>query len=147
MSPKTYSHFFRKPLAKLLLLLTFAISVNLLAGYIAVWLRFPTLWGGGQIFMEYVLPIHMTWAFAHWPSLILISIVLSLLPNWDSKQIERFRIICVCLFLILLYGISEKIPFALFPAVDLLVVFFFSIIIFPPSYKENPKLTILWSSS
>jgi len=48
----------------------------------------------------------------------------------------------VSLFLILLYSVIEKVPFALFPAVDLLIAFFFSLIIVPPTYKENPVLTI-----
>lgn len=142
MNSETYRHFFRKPLAKLLLLATFVINVNLLAGYIAVWLRFPTLWGGGKIFIDYALPINMTWAFAHWPSLILVSIALTRLPHWDAKNIKRFRVICLGLFLVLLYGVSEKIPFALFPAVDLITALFLSFIIVPPTYKENPKLTI-----
>ena len=142
MNSETYRRFFRKQPVKILLLITYAITVNLLAGYIAVWLKFPTLWGGGQIFVEYALPIHMTWAFAHWPSLILISIALSLLPNWNAKQTERFRIICLGSFLILLYGINEKVPFALFPAIDLITALFLSFIIVPPTYKENPKSVI-----
>ncbi len=88
------------------------------------------------------MPIGMTWGLAHWPSLILISIPLLLIPHWNAKQVKHFRLICAALILILLYGVIEKIPFALFPTVDLFTAFFFSLFIAPPSYKENPVLTI-----
>lgn len=43
MDFQAYQSFFRKPPAKLLLLVIYIISVNLLAGYSAVWLDFPSL--------------------------------------------------------------------------------------------------------
>ena len=141
MNPLICQQFFRKTPAKFLLFISYFISVNLLAGYCAVWLRYPSLWGGGNVFYEYGMPIGI-WGLSHWPSLILISIPLLLIPHWNTKQINRFRAICISLFLILLYGVIEQIPFALFPAIDLLTAFFFSFVIAPPTYKENPKLTI-----
>ena len=134
---------FRKTPAKLLLLFFYFISVNLLAGYIAVLLNFPSLWGNSHVFGEYAIPIGMTWGIAHWPSLFIVGIPLLLLPEWNAIAIRRFRAICIGLFLILTYGVNEKIPFALFPAIDLLTAFFFSLIIVPPTYKENPVLTIV----
>ena len=142
MNAHSYRQFFSKTPAKILLLVVFIISVNLLSGYVAVWLRFPSLWGTSNIFFEYAFPLNLTWGFAHIPSFVLISIPLFLLSSWNQTQIQRFRIICVGLFLLLLYGVMEKVPFALYPAVDLFVAFFFSLIIVPPNYKENPKLTI-----
>ena len=142
MNSVTYKELFHKTSIKVVLLLAYLISVNLLSGYIAVWLRFPSLWGNSQIFLDYSMPLGMTWASAHIPSMILVSIPLLLIPHWNAKQINRFRMICLCLFLILIYGVLEKIPFALFPAVDLFVAFFFSLAIVPPSYQDNPKLTI-----
>lgn len=88
------------------------------------------------------MPIGITWGLAHWPSLVLISVPLLLVPHWNAKQIKRSRIICVALILILLYGVIEQIPFMLFPKIDLFTAFFFSLIIAPPNYKENPVLTI-----
>ena len=142
MNLEVYEGIIRKPTAKIFLLVVYIISVNLLAGYIAVWLRFPSLWGGGNIFQEYAMPFGMTYAMSHWPSIILVGIPLLLLPGWNANQIRRFRLICFVLFLILIYGVFETVPFALFPAVDLFVAFFFSIIIVPPTYKEDPLLTI-----
>lgn len=142
MKTSAYQAFFRKSSAKFLLFLTYIISVNLLAGYCAVWLKFPSLWGSSKIFLEYAMPIGMTWALAHWPTLVLVSIPLLLIPHWNTKQITRFRIICIGLSLILSYGVIEKVPFALFPTIDLLTAFFFSLIIAPPSYKENPVLSL-----
>jgi len=141
MNTPAYQAFFRKNPAKFLLFLSYFISVNLLAGYCAVWLRYPSLWGGGNVFLEYGMPIGI-WGLSHWPSLILTSIPLLLVPHWNTKQIKRFRTICVGLILVLLYGVIEQIPFALFPAVDLFSAFFFSLIIAPPNYKENPVLTV-----
>ena len=141
MSSKTYQAFFRKTQAKLLLFIAYFISVNLVAGYCAVWLRYPSLWGGGNVFLEYGTPIGI-WGLSHWPSLLLISIPLLLVPHWNTKQIRRSRIMCVGLILVLLYGVIEQIPFALFPTVDLFIALFFSLIIAPPNYKENPVLTI-----
>lgn len=142
MNSNRYKALFLKIPVKISLLLVYLVSVNLLAGYVAVWFRFPSLWGNSQIFLDYSMPFGLTWASAHIPSMILVSILLLRIPNWNEKQIQRFRIICLSLFFILIYGVLEKVPFALFPAVDLLVAFFFSLIMVPPSYKENPKLTI-----
>lgn len=142
MNVQAYRQFFSKTPVKILLVVIFIISVNLLSGYIAVWLRFPSLWGTSKIFFEYAFPLNLNWGLAHIPSFLLLSIPLFLLPGWNQGQIQRFRISCVCLFLLLLYGVMEKVPFALYPAVDLFVAFFFSLIIVPPNYKENPKLTI-----
>lgn len=142
MNTESCRQFFSKIPAKILLLVVFIISVNLLSGYIAVWLRFPSLWGSSNIFFEYAFPVHLAWGLMHIPSFVIIGLLLLLLSSWNQSQIQRFRITCICLFLILLYGVMEKIPFALYPAVDLLVALFFSLIIVPPSYKENPKLAI-----
>ncbi len=142
MNSVTYKDLFHKTSIKVALLLAYLISVNLLSGYIAVWLRFPSLWGNSQVFLDYSMPLGMTWASAHIPSMILVSVPLLLIPRWNAKQINRFRMICLSLFLILIYGVLEKIPFALFPAVDLFVAFFFSVFIVPPSYQDNPKFTI-----
>ncbi|MBL1141221.1 MAG: hypothetical protein HND53_04235 [Proteobacteria bacterium] len=142
MNSETYKTLFYKKSVITLLLLSYLISINILAGYIAVWLKFPSLWGNSQIFLDYAMPFGLTWALAHWPSMVLLSIPLLLLPHWNAKSIQRFRLICLCLFFILIYGVIEKIPFALFPAVDLFVALFFSLIIVPPDYKENPKLVI-----
>lgn len=141
ISPR-YQAILRKTPTKVLLFIAYVISVNLLAGYCAVWLRYPSLWGGSNVFYEYAMPIGMTWGLSHWPSLILVSIPLLLIPHWNTNQIRRYRIICIGLILILLYGVFEKIPFALFPTVDLFIAFFFSLIIAPPNYKENPVLTV-----
>jgi len=142
MNLETYKRFFSKPAAKIILLFVYVISVNLLAGYLAVLLKFPSLWGGGDTFQDYAMPIGLTWAMAHWFSFIPLSIPLLLMSDWNVTWIRRFRIFCLGMFLILLYGVIEKVPFALFPAVDLFVAFFFSIIIVPPTYKENPVFTI-----
>lgn len=142
MNSASYKSLFEKVSIRVIFLLIYFVIVNLLSGYIAVFLRFPSLWGNSQIFFDYAMPLNLTWAFAHWPSMIMVSIALFSLPHWEAKSIQHFRSICLSLFLILIYGVLEKIPFALFPAVDLFVAFFFSLIIVPPTYKENPKLVI-----
>ncbi len=142
MNSDIYKAIFRKTAVKTTLLLIYVISVNLLAGYVAVWLNFPSLWGISNVFGEYATPLFMTWGLAHWPSLILLGLPLLLIPDWKANQIQRFRVICLSLFVILIYGVLEKIPFALFPAIDALVAFFLSLIIVPPNYRENPKLII-----
>ncbi len=142
MDSVRYNNIFRKTSVKIVLFFVYFITVNLMSGYVAVWLKFHTMWGNSQVFLDYAMPIGLTSAMAHWPSLIMVSIPLLMIPNWNSTQLKRFRIICVTLFLILLYGVMGKIPFALFPAVDLFVAFFFSLIIVPPTQKENPVLTI-----
>lgn len=142
MNSITYRNLFHKTAVKFGVLIIYLISVNLISGYIAVWLRFPSLWGNSQIFIDYAMPLGLTWALSHWPSMILVSIPLLRLVHWNARLINRFRIICLSIFLILIYGVIEKIPFALFPCVDLIVAFFLSLVIVPPSYKENPKLTI-----
>jgi len=142
MNSQTYNGFFRKRVAKFVMLFIYLIAVNLLAGYCAIWLRYPSLWGGSNVFLEYAMPIGMTWGLSHWPSMVLTSIPLLLVPHWNVKQVNRFRIICIGLILVLLYGVIEQVPFALFPAVDLFTALFLSLIIAPPNYKDNPALTI-----
>jgi len=135
-------YFFGKVYGKITLFLFYVVVVNLLAGYAAVFLKFPSLWGSSEIFLEYAMPFGMTWAMAHCPSLLLISLPLLELAHWDTKKLRRFRGVVFMLFLLLLYGVIEKIPFALFPAVDLLVIFSISLIVFPPSLRNNPVISI-----
>jgi hypothetical protein len=142
MTLNRYKEFFCNVYVKIIVLMIYIISVNLLSGYLAVGFKFPSLWGNSQIFLDYAMPFGLTWALAHWPSIIIFTIPLLMLPHWNEKLVQRFRVICLSLFLILIYGVIEKIPFALFSAVDSLTAFFISLLIRPPCYKETPKLVI-----
>lgn len=142
MNSEKHRQFFGKTRGKLLLALVYFTSINLLAGFAATWLKFPSLWGNSQVFDEYAIPILMTWGTAHWPSLLLVGIPLLNIYRWSALSIRRFRLACVVVFLLLMYGVKERFPFALFPAVDVFVAFFFSLVIVPFSYKENPVLTV-----
>ena len=125
---------------KIVFLLIYMIAANLLSGFIAVWFRFPSLWGNGEVFIDYAQPVSFTYALSHWPSLLLLAVPIIKMPDWNVMQIRRFRKICVISFLLLSYGLLEQIPFALFSAVDLFLVFAISLIILPPTLKQNPVI-------
>ncbi|MBT7952045.1 MAG: hypothetical protein HN764_10510 [Gammaproteobacteria bacterium] len=137
MSDK-YRQFFRKTPVKIILLIIYLGGANLLAGFVAVWFRFPSLWGNGEVFIDYALPVNFTYALSHWPSLLLCAAPIMQMADWNTRQIRRIRKICLILLLVIAYGLIEKIPFALFPAIDLLFVFIISLLIAPPTLKENP---------
>ena len=62
------------PWALLLLWVAFAC---LISGAVAEVLRLPPLWGAGNRFMEYGLPLPLTWGMLHWPSLGLFGLLLT----------------------------------------------------------------------
>ncbi|MFT5727058.1 MAG: hypothetical protein ACI8PB_001190 [Desulforhopalus sp.] len=73
----------------------FLIVVNLACGFIAVEFRYPSLWGVSDVFKEYALPLHLSWAIAHWPSMLILCVLLFRMRDWDEAQITKIR--CVLL--------------------------------------------------
>ena len=118
----------------------FLLSVNLLSGWIAVVLRFPSLWGNTSgIFGEYATPLPFAWGFIHWLTMLPLALLIAGMPVWDKKLVVRFRIIAaICLGIALFieidwgYGKLNKIPFTLYAIVDLAVALFISLGFFTP---------------
>ena len=137
---------FAKTASKVALACVFFTSVNLLAGLVAVQLRFPSLWGNSQVFGEYAMPVTYSWALTHWPSGLIVGASLLSLHRWSIQYVTAFRIACIAIFLGLLYWVTERLPFALFPAVDVFVGFVFSLLIVPLRFKENPIFTTVVGS-
>lgn len=118
----------------------FLISVNLLAGYVAIRLDYPSLFNVNASFWEYAIPLPFGWGMAHLPSMFIYGIPLLFLRKQQKKYTRNFRIICVCSFLILLLELDNKNPFLLYPKIDALVAFVFSLLVIPPNRKDNPVL-------
>jgi len=116
----------------------FSVIACLLAGYIAITFRYPSLFNVTASFAEYATPLPFYWGMLHIPSLLVFGAPLVLLSKNQTKYIRYFRIFCICIFLILLLELNNKIPFLLFPKIDAFVALIFSVFIFPPSNKENP---------
>ena len=124
---------------RVLIFIIFIISVCLLAGYVAVKFRYPSLFNAEPSFAEYAIPHLFSWAFVHLPSMAIYGFPLLFLPRIHKKYTRYFRIICICSFLLLLLlELDEKIPFLLFPKIDALVALILSFFVLPPNQKDNP---------
>lgn len=126
-------------LARLLLAALFLLLVNLLSGLLAVELRYPSLWGGSDVFHEYAYPALYNWALLHLPSMLLLALLVFRLPTFTLSQVRRCQLLLllglVVLFFVevkLPYGRLRHIPFALFLIVDVLLVLLFSLLFYPP---------------
>lgn len=120
--------------------LIFLLSVSLLAGYIAIKLRYPSLYNVTASFSEYAIPLPFNWGMLHIPSMIIYGIPLLVLPVLQDKYTQYFRVFCICSFLLLLLELDNKVPFLLFPKVDALAALIFSLVVVPLSSKNNPAL-------
>lgn len=123
---------------RVLIFIIFIISVCLLAGYVAVEFRYPSLFNVKASFAEYAFPHLFSWALIHLPSMAVYGSPLLFLPKVDEKYTRYFRIFCIVSFLLLLLEFDEKIPFLLFPKIDALVALALSFFILPPNRKDNP---------
>ena len=133
---------------RVLTFIVFVISVNLLAGYIAIYFNYPSLWNVNPDFSEYALPVPFTWALAHWPSMLIFGVPLLLVSTTQTKSIYRYRLVCAVTFLLCLLELDAKIPFLLFPKIDAMMAFVFSLFIVPPNRQDNPLLApIVWGAS
>ena len=114
----------------------FLIVVNLACGLIAVEFRYPSLWGGRDVFKEYALPLHLSWAIAHLPSMLIMCVLLFRMPEWDEAQITKIRCVflvgvALCIAIEFIYGGGKfhRIPFVLFVLVDLSVAYALSLLL------------------
>lgn len=119
--------------------LAYLLAVNLLAGWLAVELRYPSLWGGSDVFAEYALPLPYGWAMAHWVSMLPLAFVVAALPGWPEQRLLRLRwTLLALLALVALVEVDwtyfklERIPFMLFFAVDLSLALLLSLVFRPP---------------
>ena len=114
----------------------FLIVVNLACGFIAVEFRYPSLWGGSDVFEEYALPLHLSWAIAHWPSMLILCALLFRMREWDEAQITKIRyvflvgiVLCIAIEFIYGGGKFHRIPFVLFVLVDLSAAYALSLLL------------------
>lgn len=114
----------------------FLIVVNLACGSIAVEFHYPSLWGGSDLFIEYALPLHLSWATAHWPSMLILCVLLFRMRGWGEAQITKIRCvllagIALCIAIEFIYGGGKfhRIPFVLFVLVDLSVAYGLSLLL------------------
>jgi len=119
---------------------TFLICVNLLAGYLAIEFRYPSLYNVKASFAEYAVPLPFYWGFAHIPSMLIFGIPLLLFSELQEKHKRYLRTFFVFSFLLLLLELDKKIPFLLFPKIDAVTALIFSLVLSPPNRKENPVL-------
>ncbi len=119
--------------------LAFLLAVNLLAGWLAVELRYPSLWGNQEVFAEYAWPLPYGWAMVHWVSMLPLAFLVAALPGWPQQRLVRARWILLGLLAAVLfvevdwqYGRLNRIPFLLFFAVDFGLALLISLAIRPP---------------
>ncbi|MCW8965017.1 MAG: hypothetical protein OQL16_14575 [Gammaproteobacteria bacterium] len=125
---------------RVLTFIAFVIFVNILAGYTAIYFDYPSLWNVDPDFSEYALPVPFTWALAHWPSMLIFGVPLLSVSITQTRSIYRYRLISTAVFLLCLLELDAKIPFLLFPKIDAMTAFLFSLVIAPPNRQHNPVL-------
>ncbi len=106
--------------------LFFLVAVNWTAGALAVEFRYPSLWGRSDVFVEYAYPLPLSWALAHLATMIPLAWATWRSWDWEPSQVLRLRIglllgLIASASLDLIYGGGRwhRIPFILFPLVDL----------------------------
>lgn len=125
---------------RVLVFVIFLFIVSLLAGYVAIKLRYASLYNVTASFAEYAIPLPFYWGMLHIPSMLIYGVPLLALSVLREKFIKYFRVFCICSFLLLLLELDKKIPFLLFPKIDALIALIFSFALVPPSREENPVL-------
>ncbi len=128
---------------RLFIFCLFIVSSALFAAYLAISLRFPSLYNVSASFAEYAIPLPFYWAFTHIPFMLIYGVPLLLLHKTAGRFVNYFRLFCLGSFFILLFTIEHKIPFLLFPTVDAITAVIFSLILLPPNKIDNPKLTAI----
>lgn len=125
---------------RLLLAIVYLVSVNLLSGFLAEALDYPSLWGrSGSVWGEYAIPLPFTWALAHLVSMLPMALLIAGLPLWPKIWVIRARWILIAALIVLFfaevklpYGRLRHVPFYLFLAVDAAVALLLSLLIYPP---------------
>ena len=119
-----------------IVIFVFLIVVNLACGFIAVEFHYPSLWGGSDVFKEYAFPLHLSWAGAHWPSMLILCVLIFRMREWNEAQISKIRCvflagIALCIAIEFIYGGGKfhRIPFVLFVLVDLSAVYVLSLLL------------------
>lgn len=117
----------------------FLIAVNLICGLVAVEFRYPSLWGNINVFEEYAYPMPLSWAMAHWPSMLLMSVLLFRLSSFSEAQVTKTQIgliagigLCIAIEFVFGGGKFHRIPFILFVLVDLSLVFVLALLLYQP---------------
>ena len=126
----------------------FLVAANLICGFIAVEFRYPSLWGGSDVFNEYAMPLSLSWALAHWPSMLLACALLFRMPELRGAQVSSIRLglligIACCIAIEFLYGGGRfhRIPFVLFFLVDLSLAYVLSLLLYK---RPKPMIAALF---
>lgn len=128
---------------RVLVFCLFLIGNSLLAGYLAITFKFPSLYNVSASFTEYAIPLPFYWGFMHIPFMLLYGIPLLVIHKANEKFTAYFRLFCISSFLVLLMLFQHKVPFLLFPTVDAITALLYSLILLPPRKETSPKLTAL----
>lgn len=128
---------------RVLIFCLFLVGSSLLAGYLAITLRFPSLYNVNASFAEYAIPFPFYWGFMHIPFMLIYGIPLLLSNRTKLRYVNYFRLFCVVSFVALLFTIKHKMPFLLFPTIDAITALICSLILLPPNKKNNPRLITL----
>jgi hypothetical protein len=114
----------------------FPIFVNLTCGWIAVEFHYPSLWAGGDVFKEYAYPLPTSWAITHWPSMLIVAVLLSRMSGWTHEKVTRYRrgfLVGIALCLAAEFAIGKgrfnEVPFLLFLMVDFATAYLFSLVL------------------
>ena len=77
------------------LLLFWVLFACVAAGLTAEVARLPSLWAGGNRFMEYALPVPLGWGLLHWPGLVTFGVLLSVAYRDPGRRLALVRLACL----------------------------------------------------
>jgi hypothetical protein len=126
--------------SRAVIITVFFVLVNVLAGYIAIELNYPSLYNVRASFSEYAIPLPFNWAFVHLASMLVYGLPLCLMHEWQPKTVAYCRIIFGCSFLLYFLELDGKNPFILFLKIDAISALAFSLLLVPPNRADNPGL-------
>ena len=123
----------------------------LLSGAVAAVLDMPSLWGGGNSLLEYMLPLPFSWGMLHYPSLGLFGFLLVLAKSDKDQWLGIVRRLCIGLLIasLLVAMLSDELrgfPLLMYFSVDAFTALACTYFIWGVSTaakKINPQLNLL----
>jgi hypothetical protein len=130
------------------ILIAWAVISCLLSGAVAATFNMPSLWGGSNGVLEYMLPLPFSWGMLHYPSLGIFGALLVLASSDPEQWLGIVRRLCLGVFIAAL-GITvfsdtlRGFPLLMYFSVDAATALLFTALIWgqsPPQRSIAPKL-------
>lgn len=134
-----------------MIILLWVIVSCLLSGAVASVTNMPSLWGGGNIIFEYMLPLPFSWGMLHYPSLAFFGFLLFFASSGKKQWLGIVRRLCIgslisVLCIVILREELRGFPLFMYFSVDATTALIFTAFIRGESVaaqKIQPPLNVL----